>query len=280
MGVRTDRTFERDENTNFLILLTTNLWCELTGLLNGMKTLIFQAVDGTSGGANWPDFWTGWKHLALVMLDSPTKVRTDRTFERDENIKALRIWSAALEVRTDRTFERDENTLHICLVEGLYLVRTDRTFERDENKINQFLYYRLYRCELTGLLNGMKTIELPLIAKCFMVRTDRTFERDENFRSSFSFANNSRVRTDRTFERDENKLWVDNAVHFVKGANWPDFWTGWKLFMFDGIVEILPVRTDRTFERDENTRGKTGTKPLRGCELTGLLNGMKTLCPT
>ena len=43
------------------------------------------------------------------------------------------------------------------------------------------------------------------------------------------------------------------------------------------LYHFEKVRTDRTFERDENVSGaKISARRLSGCELTGLLNGMKT----
>ena len=38
-----------------------------------------------------------------------------------------------------------------------------------------------------------------------------------------------KVRTDRTFERDENAEFMIRIDNNKRGANWPDFWTGWKL---------------------------------------------------
>ncbi len=70
--MRTDRTYERDEN---LLKMEGNTslssyWCELTGLMNGMKTRKLLASHVL--------------HLLNIWL--PTAwVRTDRTYERDEN---------------------------------------------------------------------------------------------------------------------------------------------------------------------------------------------------
>ncbi len=43
--MRTDRTFERDENTvsGTITFNDEIVWCELTGLLNGMKTVSIMA---------------------------------------------------------------------------------------------------------------------------------------------------------------------------------------------------------------------------------------------
>ena len=110
-------------------------------------------------------------------------------------------------MRTDRTFERDENS---SLADNFFPkieVRTDRTFERDENaRVLPGEHRHLLGCELTGLLNGMKTFTLLLGGWFFAVRTDRTFERDENAWMRVTFIPLSLVRTDRTFERDENAL--------------------------------------------------------------------------
>ncbi len=60
------------------------------------------------------------------------------------------------------------------------------------------------------------------------------------------------VRTDRTFERDENSLEFITSIATSFGANWPDFWTGWKQTEIILAIIDAMVRTDRTFERDEN----------------------------
>ena len=84
-------------------------------------------------------------------------------------------------VRTDRTFERDENLKLLLIRTYSFWVRTDRTFERDENACTGEHFANYWRCELTGLLNGMKTqIKTLAHQSLLLVRTDRTFERDEN----------------------------------------------------------------------------------------------------
>ncbi len=126
-------------------------------------------------GANWPDFWTGWKLLRSACSAILPAVRTDRTFERDENFSSKNILTS-LTVRTDRTFERDENIV-----------------------IRKRQGYWYWRCELTGLLNGMKTIYICSAFWVFWVRTDRTFE------------------------RDENGSYFIRLKDYRKGANWPDW---------------------------------------------------------
>ena len=112
--VWTDRTLERDENNgDWLILLAWLDRCELTGLWNGMKTLLQNS------------------NLSLYLL----LVWTDRTLERDENIDFIGLRSLCfLKVWTDRTLERDENIINLHNIPILYLVWTDRTLERDENE--------------------------------------------------------------------------------------------------------------------------------------------------
>ena len=54
------------------------------------------------------------------------------------------------------------------------LVRTDRTFERDENvPIRQRLVSFIHWCELTGLLNGMKTY-VPIVRSTILVWCELT----------------------------------------------------------------------------------------------------------
>ncbi len=184
----TDRTLERDENTNRSssqsYFTYIRVWTDRTLERDENIAVLLLAV----------------KPVPLVW--------TDRTLERDENFNSWTVYNVDYAVWTDRTLERDENTIkpteETDLLIGvnwpdfgtgwklkgnlvssfLLLVWTDRTLERDENISSLELLsntlrvgvnwpdfgtgwklkfwgkraVRLFGCELTGLWNGMKTL--------------------------------------------------------------------------------------------------------------------------
>ena len=66
---------------------------------------------------------------------------------------------------TDRIFERDENQRCITVFIFKFLGATDRIFERDENPGSIFAdgIMFLRGAQLTGFLNGMKTLKLMIV---------------------------------------------------------------------------------------------------------------------